>query len=115
MINFNEQLTQEQARYIMEEVIPKAGYRIDRTTLGYWEKAHNYAFLEQVGQPGCSCEMVATYNVWSSRISQYADRIKAIAYPVAKTETGETGISNGKSTTSAKAGRKPKAQSGLTE
>ena len=115
MINFNENLTQDQARYIMEEVIPKTGYRIDRTTLGWWEKAHNFAFHEKVGQPSCSCEMLATYNVWSSRISQYADRIKAIAYPVVITESGETGYSDGKPKTSAKAGRKPKAQSGLTD
>jgi len=115
VINFNENLTQDQARYIMEEVIPKTGYRIDRTTLGWWEKAHNFAFHEKVGQPSCSCEMLATYNVWSSRISQYADRIKAIAYPVVITESGETGYSDGKPKTSAKAGRKPKAQSGLTD
>jgi hypothetical protein len=81
MINFNEQLTQEQARYILEEVVPKASYRIDRTTLGYWEKAHNYAFKEQVSQPGCSCEMVATMNVWQGRINQYDPQIRAIAYP----------------------------------
>ena len=81
MINFNTGLTQDQARYIMEEVIPKAGWRVDRTTLGYWEKAHNYAFHEKVGQPGCSCEMVATMNVWQSRISQYKPQIEAIAYP----------------------------------
>lgn len=115
MINFNTELTQEQARYIIDEVIPKRGYRIDRTTLGYWEKAHNFAFREQVGQPGCSCEMVATYNVWSSRISQYEQQIRDIAYPPTKTETGETGISDGKPKTSAKAGRKPKAASGLTD
>lgn len=81
MINLNEQLTQDQARYIMEEVVPKAGYRIDHTTLNYWMKAHNYAFKEQVGIPGCSCEYVATMNVWQSRISQYKPQIEAIAYP----------------------------------
>lgn len=81
MINFNEQLTQEQARYIIEEVFPKAGYRIDAKTLAWWRDAHNYAFKEQVGIPGCSCEYVATYNVWSSRLSQYAKQIEDIAYP----------------------------------
>jgi hypothetical protein len=82
MINFNENLTQDQARYIIEEVLSKRGYRIDRTTLGWFEKAHNLAFKEQVGQPSCSCEMIATYNVWNSRLSQYEQQIRAIAYPV---------------------------------
>lgn len=115
MINFNTEITQEQARYIIEEVLSKRGYRIDRTTLGYFERGHNFAFKEQVGQPGCSCEMVATYNVWNSRLSQYEQQIREIAYPPVKTETGETGISNGKSKSSGKAGRKPKAPSGLTD
>ena len=103
MINFNEQLTQEQARYIMEEVIPKAGYRIDHTTLGYWMKAHNLAFKEQVGIPGCSCEYVQTMKVWQSRIDQYKQQIKDIAYPPVKP------------TTTGKASRVPKAPSGLTD
>jgi hypothetical protein len=89
MIHFNENLTQEQARYIMEEVIPKAGWRIDRTTLSYWEKAHNYAFHEQVGQPGCSCEFVATMGVWQSRISQYKPQIEEKAYPPVVVEPSE--------------------------
>jgi hypothetical protein len=115
MINWNEQITREQALYIMEEVFPKAGYRIDAKTLEWWRNAHNFAFKEQVGIPGCSCEYIQTYNVWNSRLSQYADKIRAVAYPPTKTETGETGISDGKPKTSAKAGRKPKAASGLTD
>ena len=53
--------------------------------------------------------------VWQGRINQYDPQIRAIAYPPTKTETGETGISNGKPKTSAKAGRKPKGNSGLTD
>ena len=102
MIHFNENLTQEQAKYIIEEVIPKSGWRIDRTTLGYWEKAHNFAFKEQVGQPGCSCEMVATMKVWQSRINQYEQQIRDVAYPPKPTTTG-------------KSSRKPKGNSGLTD
>ena len=81
MINFNTQITQEQARYIIEEVFPKAGYRIDNTTLGWWMKAHNYAFTEQVGIPSCGCEYLQTYNVWHSRLHQYGKQIEDIAYP----------------------------------
>jgi hypothetical protein len=81
VINFNTELTQEQARYIIEEVFSKRGYRIDNTTLNWWMKAHNFAFREQVGIPGCSCEMLQTYNVWNSRLGQYEQQIRDIAYP----------------------------------
>jgi hypothetical protein len=115
VINFNEQLSQADAQWILEEVVPKSSYRIDHKTLAWWRDAHNKAFKEQVGIPGCSCEFVATMRVWQGRINQYDPQIREIAYPPVKTETGETGISNGAPKTSAKAGRKPKAQSGLTE
>jgi hypothetical protein len=39
-------------------------------------------FQEQVGIPGCSCEYVATYNVWKSRVEQYEQQLRDIAYPV---------------------------------
>ena len=115
MINFNEQLTREQALYIIEEVFPKAGYRIDHKTLSWWMTAHNYAFKEQVSIPGCGCEYLATYNVWHSRLHQYGKQIEDIAYPVIKTETGETGYTINTPPVKAKAGRKPKAASGLTD
>ena len=115
MINFNEQLTQADAKWILEEVVPKAAYRIDHTTLAWWRDAHNKAFKEQVGIPGCSCEYVATMRVWQGRINQYDPQIRDIAYPVTTTPTGQTGYSANKPEVKAKAGRKPKAQSGLTE
>jgi hypothetical protein len=115
VINFNEQLTQTDALWILNDLVPTAGYRIDHKTLTNWAKGHNLAFKEQVGIPGCSCEYTATMRVWQGRINQYDPQIRAIAYPPVKTETGETGISNGKPKTSAKAGRKPKAASGLTD
>jgi len=115
VINFNEQLSQADAQWIIEDVLPKAGYRINHDTLVPWRDAHNKAFKEQVGIPGCSCEYIATMKVWQARINQYDPQIKAIAYPPTKTETGETGVSDSKSKTSAKSGRKPKAASGLTD
>jgi len=102
MINFNTDITQQQARYIIEEVLPKASYRIDHTTLGWWMKAHNFAFREQVSIPGCSCEYVATMNVWQSRIGQYEQQIRDVAYPPKPTTTG-------------KSSRKLKGNSGLTD
>jgi hypothetical protein len=113
MINLNPELTQEQARYVIEEVFPKHGYRIDHKTLAWWRDAHNYVFKEQVGIPGCSCEYIATYSVWRSRLGQYEQHIHNVAYPITTTETGETGyIENNPKP---KVGRKPKSASGLTE
>ena len=82
MINFNPQLSQVDAQWIIEEVVPKATYRIDHKTLSWWMTAHNKAFTEQVGIPGCGCEYIATMNVWQGRINQYDPQIRAIAYPV---------------------------------
>ena len=81
MINFNPQLSQADAKWIIEDVLPRAGYRINHDTLGWWMRAHNKAFTEQVGIPGCSCEYLQTYNVWHSRIGQYEQQIRDIAYP----------------------------------
>jgi hypothetical protein len=81
MINFNTQLSQANALWILNDVFPKAGYRINHQTLAPWRDAHNLAFSEQVGIPGCSCEYIQTYNVWNSRLSQYEQQIRDIAYP----------------------------------
>ena len=81
MINFNTELTQADAKWILEDVVPKAGYRITHITLVPWMDAHNKAFKEQVSIPGCGCEYIATMNVWQGRINQYDPQIRAIAYP----------------------------------
>ncbi len=83
-MTFNENLSQADARHILEVLVPTAGYRIDHTTLSRWRDGHNKAFMEQVGIPGCSCEYIATMRVWQSRINQYDPQIRAIAYPVVK-------------------------------
>ena len=81
MINFNYDLPQGKAQWILEFVLPKVGHRIDHTTLSWWMEAHNAAFKEQVSIPGCSCEYIATMRVWQGRINQYDPQIRAIAYP----------------------------------
>ena len=47
MINFNLQLSQADAKWIIEDVFPKAGYRINHDTLAPWRDAHNKAFTEK--------------------------------------------------------------------
>jgi hypothetical protein len=81
VINFNTQLTQQDALWILNDLVPTAGYRIDHKTLSNWAKGHNFAFKEQVSIPGCSCEYTATMRVWQGRINQYDPQIRAIAYP----------------------------------
>jgi len=80
-MTFKSEVSQADAQWVLEHVVPKAGYRIDHSTLSMWRDAHNKVFEEQVGIPGCSCEYIATMRVWQSRISQYDSQIREIAYP----------------------------------
>lgn len=80
-MTFNQNLNQADAQWVLEHVVPKAGYRIDHSTLAMWRDACNKVFVEQVGLPGCSCEYIQTMKVWQSRIDQYKSQIEAIAYP----------------------------------
>jgi cyclopropane fatty-acyl-phospholipid synthase-like methyltransferase len=91
VINFNTQLTKADAQWIIEDVFPRAGYRINHDTLVWWRDAHNKAFAEQVSIPGCGCEYIATYNVWHSRLHQYGKQIEDIAYPPVIEETPTRG------------------------
>ena len=88
-MTFNENLDQGTAKWVLEEIVPMAGHRIDHHTLSRWRDAHNRVFVEQVGVPGCSCEYVQTMKVWQSRISQYDTQLKAIAYPPVVIEPSE--------------------------
>jgi hypothetical protein len=85
-MTFKSEVSQADAQWVLEHVVPKAGYRIDHSTLSMWKDAHNKVFEEQVGIPGCSCEYVQTMKIWQSRISQYDSHIKEIAYPPAVLE-----------------------------
>jgi hypothetical protein len=89
MINFNPLLTQDQARFILEQVFPIFSHRIAHPTLSRIMEAHNMAFKEQVSVPGCSCEYIATHRVWTSRLDQYKSQIEDIAYPPVLTEPSE--------------------------
>ena len=81
MIHLKQNIKQEDAQWVLEFVVPKQGYRIDRTTLGYLADAHNRIFEEQVGVDGCSCNFKAQHGMWYGRINQYDPELKAIAYP----------------------------------
>jgi alkyl hydroperoxide reductase subunit AhpC len=115
MIHLKQNIKQEDAAWVLEFVMPKQGWRIDRTTLGYVADAHNRIFEEQVGVSGCSCEFVAQHQVWYSRLSQYEQQIRDIAYPLIVTETGTTGKSTGRKSNTGKSSKTPTSNSGLTD
>ena len=81
MINFNEQLSQTDAQWVLEQVFPVFSHRIAHPTLSKLMEGHNKVFREQVGIPGCSCEYKATHAVWTSRLGQYKNQIEERAYP----------------------------------
>ena len=80
MLNLKQNIKQEDAQWVLEFVVPKQGWRIDRTTLGYLADAHNRIFEEQVGVDGCSCNFKAQHGMWYGRLNQYDPQIKEIAY-----------------------------------
>jgi hypothetical protein len=80
MINFNEQLSQGDAKWVLEQW-PIFDHRVAHPTLSRIAEMHNKTFREQVGVPSCGCEYQATHAVWVSRLSQYKSQIEAIANP----------------------------------
>jgi hypothetical protein len=84
VINFNEQLSQTDAQWVLEQVFPVFSHRIAHPTLSKLMEGHNKVFREQVGIPGCSCEYKATHMVWTSRLDQYKSQIEERAYPKAE-------------------------------
>ena len=81
MINFNENLSQTDAQWVLEQVFPVFSHRIAHPTLSKLMEGHNKVFQEQVGIPGCSCEYKATHMVWTSRLDQHKSQIEERAYP----------------------------------
>ena len=84
MINFNTELNQQQAQWILDQW-NIFDHRIAHPTLSKISEMHNLAFREQVQVPSCGCEYTATHKVWTSRLQQYKSNIEAVAYPVIKT------------------------------
>ena len=81
MINFNEQLSQTDAQWVLEQVFTVFSHRIAHPTLSKISEMHNKVFREQVGVAGCSCEYKATHMVWTSRLDQHKSQIEERAYP----------------------------------
>lgn len=80
MIHFNENLTQADAQWVLDQW-HIFDHRVAHPTLSRISEMHNKVFMEQVQVPGCGCEYKATHGVWGSRLSQYKSRIEEIANP----------------------------------
>jgi hypothetical protein len=91
MINFNEQLSQTDAQWVLEQVFPVFSHRIAHPTLSKLMEGHNKVFREQVGVAGCSCEYKAQHAMWHSRLDQYKSQIEERAYPKVEEVVVEVG------------------------
>jgi hypothetical protein len=80
MINFNEQLSQTDAQWVLDQWVIFS-HRIAHPTLSKIAEMHNKVFREQVGVAGCSCEYKAQHAMWHSRLDQYKSQIEERAYP----------------------------------
>ena len=83
MINFNEQLSQTDAKWVLDQWVIFS-HRIAHPTLSKISEMHNKVFREQVGVAGCSCEYKAQHAMWHSRLDQYKSQIEERAYPKAE-------------------------------
>ena len=81
----NNELTQEQAIWLIEEYAPKKDGRLDGNTMDkYFVPARSYMTGKSVGRPGCGCHYKAFASMTNSMYSQYYEDIKAVAYPPKK-------------------------------
>jgi len=83
----NTDLTQEQAKWLVEFYAPKMNHRIDRGTIQWHQKAFNLIKGTNQPIPSCNCHWVSASRVAQSLYGQYETEIREIAYPVKKTRT----------------------------
>lgn len=85
----NKDLTQAEAKFLVEEYAPRMGGRISGETMGkYFVPARTLMQGKPSETPGCSCMYKSYVMMTNSMYGQYQEEIKAIAYPVIKTSRG---------------------------
>jgi len=75
-------LTQQDAIYIIEKVLPNRGGTIRRDKLVELLSFTNNLTGQNLGLPGCSCEYSAYWHRAYSVLDQHIDVINALAYPI---------------------------------
>lgn len=82
----NPNLTQDEAKWLVEEYAPRMGGRISGETMDkYFVKARTLMLGKQAERPGCACMFKSFVAMTNSLYGQHSEEIKAIAYPVVKT------------------------------
>lgn len=85
----NKNLTQEQAKWLVEVYAIKMNGRISGDTMDkYFLPAREYMMGRRIEKPGCGCEYKAYAQMTNGMYSQHQDTIKSIAYPVKKKTRG---------------------------
>lgn len=74
-------MTQEDAIYILEKVIPNRHGTIRKNKLEELLRFTNELTGQSLGLPGCSCEWQAYWHRCYSVLDQYNSQINALAYP----------------------------------
>ena len=81
----NPNLTQEEAKWLIEEYVPRQGGRISGDTMDrFFVKARTLMMGKPAERPGCACMFKSFVMMTNSMFGQYESEIKAIAYPVVK-------------------------------
>ena len=84
----NNNLTQEEALWLINEYAPRRGGRISGSTMdAYFVKARTLMLGKQAERPGCACMFKAFVSMTNAMYGQYENEIQAIAYPVVKKST----------------------------
>lgn len=79
---FNNNLTQDEAKWLIEEYAPKRGGRIDGKTMDtYFVPARSLMIGKPADRPSCGCHFKAFVSMTNSLYNQYESEIKTIAYP----------------------------------
>lgn len=86
----NQNLTKEEALWLLNEFQPKMGGRISGDTMDkYFLPARALMTGKPANKPSCGCEFKAYAQISNSMFGQYKTEIEAIAYPPVVIEPSE--------------------------
>ena len=83
----NPNLTEDEAKWLVEFYAPKMNHGINNSTISWHQRAFNSIKGTNQPIPSCSCHWVSASRVAQSLYGQYETEIREIAYPVKKTKT----------------------------
>ena len=85
----NENLTREEAQWLINEYKPKSKGRVCSITMGKWFiPARSLMMGKQVDAPGCACQNKSYVMMTNSLFNQHEEEIKRIATEPIKPKRG---------------------------